>query len=58
MTSKVTVSAHCAPDKQVVVYLRESAEAIPALVGVVQDGESAEFTYWGEQSIITYEEEK
>lgn len=58
MTSKAIIYAHCAPDKQVVVYIRESAEAIPALVGVVQNGESAEFNYYSEQSIITYEEEK
>ena len=58
MTSKVTVSAHCAPDKQVAVYLQESAESMRELVKVLQDGESAEFDIYDEKSLFTYEEEK
>lgn len=48
MTSKVTVSAHCSPDKEVVFSVGED-------ISILQNGETAEKNIYDQKYAIAFE---
>ena len=55
MTTSVTINAHCAPDKEVVVNISTEYDDQDY---ILQDGEVATYYVWDDRAILVYEQFK